>query len=398
MTAHPDRTFVQPRYDSGGFSSLPGRVAEYFNRDQYDTVLLFLLDGFGWRQFERFQDESLLKELSHKGRVVKLLAQFPSTTAAQLTTIHTGQPVGEHGVFEWNYYEPKLDAVIAPLLFSFAGTLQRDTLKTVDANPKMVLPGKTIYKTLANQGVKATIFQHREYTPSTYSNAMFRGAHSVGYRTLAEGLVNLGETMAKATGRVFLNFYFDRIDGISHEYGPESSQSAAEIQSVLMTLEAFFRRNIRPRGRTLVMLTADHGQSEVDPRTTVFINTDPRFSGVTDYFRRSRDGKLVAPGGSCRDFFLYIREGLVDEACEFLATRLEGKAEVWKVAEMITAGNFGSTISAEFRGRVGDLVILPYRRESVWWYEKDRFNQKYYGHHGGLSAEEMEIPLLTWEM
>ena len=54
--------------------------------------------------------------------VEKLTAQFPSTTAAQITTIHTGQTVGEHGLFEWNYYEPVLDAVIAPLLFSFAGS------------------------------------------------------------------------------------------------------------------------------------------------------------------------------------------------------------------------------------------------------------------------------------
>jgi hypothetical protein len=44
--------------------------------------------------------------------------------------------------------------------------------------------------------------------------------------------------------------------------------------------------------------------------------------------------------------------------------------------------------------RVGNLVILPYRGEAVWWYEKDRFEQKFRGHHGGLTPQEMEIPLL----
>jgi hypothetical protein len=65
---------------------------------------------------------------------------------------------------------------------------------------------------------------------------------------------------------------------------------------------------------------------------------------------------------------------------------------------MIEAGWFGPQVSPVFRARAGDLVILPYRGEAVWWYEKDKFFQKYYGHHGGLTPQEMEIPLLLWEM
>jgi hypothetical protein len=58
-------------------------------------------------------------------------------------------------------------------------------------------------------------------------------------------------------------------------------------------------------------------------------------------------------------------------------------------------GYFGPTISPEFRSRVGNLVILSHRYESTWWYVKDKFEQKYYGHHGGLTPQEMEIPLFT---
>jgi len=43
-------------------------------------------------------------------------------------------------------------------------------------------------------------------------------------------------------------------------------------------------------------------------------------------------------------------------------------------------------------------VILSYRYESIWWYEKGKFEQKFYGHHGGLTPQEMEIPLLAMEL
>jgi hypothetical protein len=45
--------------------------------------------------------------------------------------------------------------------------------------------------------------------------------------------------------------------------------------------------------------------------------------------------------------------------------------------------------------RVADLVILPYNGETVWWYEKGRYEMLFYGHHGGLTPNELEIPLLA---
>ena len=88
-------------------------------------------------------------------------------------------------------------------------------------------------------------------------------------------------------------------------------------------------------------------------------------------------------------------DGPAGEAQAFLASRLEGKAEVAKVSKLIAQDYFGPRISAEFRARVGNLVILPYRYESAWWYVKDKFEQNYYGHHGGLTPQEMEIALFT---
>ncbi len=395
---HPN--FVKPRYDSGGFASIPLRVRDLLSARKVDTVILLLADGFGWRFFEKFQEEPFFKKLqSMGGQFAKLTSQFPSTTAAHITTLHTGLPVGEHGLVEWNMYEPTLDAVITPLLFSFAGTPERDTLKPSGVNPHRIYPTFTLYQPLKKQGVTASILQHREYTPSTYSDAMFRGASARGYKTIAEILVNLDLMLSAAKPPAYFVLYYDRIDSISHDYGPESAQTAAEAMMFLLALERLLLPALqRHKNRTLFLFTADHGQSETDPATTIYLNRDPRFAGIEKFLRTDNAGRPIVPCGACRDFFLHIQPGRVEEAQSFLKARLQGKAEVQKVADLIEAGFFGSTVSARFRSRAGDLVILPFRGESVWWYEKDKFEQKYYGHHGGLTKQEMEIPLVMWEI
>jgi predicted AlkP superfamily pyrophosphatase or phosphodiesterase len=394
-----DTAFVVPRYDSGGFASLPKRILNELASNRYDAVVFFLIDGFGWRSFEKFQAGPFLQEISKTGTVTKLTSQFPSTTAAHITTIHTGMPVGEHGVFEWYYYEPILDKVIAPLLYSFSGTSQRDTLKPTGIKPSSLYPTATLYQPLKKQGLSATILQQREYTPSTYSDKLFKGARVSAYRTLPEALINLAGKLAEAQPPSYFFCYFDRIDGIGHEYGPDSPQLEAEILVFLLTMQQIFLKALAGNHRKILfMLTADHGQVETDPQTTIYINRDPAFAGIEKLLKTNHLGELIVPAGSARDFFLYIQDGRIDEAQAFLASRLEGLAEVRKVTDLMDAGYFGPLISSKLRGRAGDLVILPYRHQSVWWYEKDKFEQKFRGHHGGLTKEELEIPLLTWEM
>ncbi len=145
------------------------------------------------------------------------------------------------------------------------------------------------------------------------------------------------------------------------------------------------------------MMTADHGQIDIDPQTTIYLNTNPRLAGVERFLKRNRNGELLVPAGSARDMFLYIKDDLLDEAQSFLSTRLEGKADVAKVESLIEDGYFGTEISSRFRERVGNLVILPYAHESVWWYEKGKHEQLFYGHHGGLTPQEMETILYSYE-
>src|SRR5258706_14826800 len=164
-----NETFVKPRYDEGGFAGIPDRITNAFASGNYDAVVLFLVDAFGWRFFERFKDAPILQRIDKHGKIEKLTSQFPSTTAAHVTTIHTGLPVGQSGVHEWIYYEPQLDAIIAPLLFSYSGgKKQRDTLKSSGIQPASLYPRGVFYPELKKLGVESHVFGIQEYTPSLY--------------------------------------------------------------------------------------------------------------------------------------------------------------------------------------------------------------------------------------
>jgi predicted AlkP superfamily pyrophosphatase or phosphodiesterase len=409
---HPD--FVKPLYDSGCFSCIPPMIKYLFTGGdasltremipaglptEYDTIILFFVDAFGWRFVQKYGDSyPFLRHLMDHGFVARITSQFPSTTAAHVTTIHTGLPVGQHGVCEWQFYEPQVDAIIAPLLFSFAGSKERETLRSIGLDPLKVFPATTIYQYLQQHGIASFVFQPQENAFSSYSRIMFQGATVLPYRTYPEALVNMHQLLAEQSSPAYFFLYFSHIDTICHLYGPNSAQFEAEIDTFLTVMDRLFKQVLRKqRKSTLFILTADHGQIEVDPATTLYLNLDPTFADVRQFMKTDAKGELLVPAGSSRDMFLYIKDEIVDEAQAYLAERLAGKAEVYKVQNLVEQNFFGALLpSAIFQKRVGDLVILPLKHESVWWYEKDKFEHKFYGHHGGLTAEEMEIPLFLY--
>jgi hypothetical protein len=400
--------FLRPNYGRGCFADLPALIRYWLTgraelaveglipaacQRRYDQVIFVLVDAFGWRFFQRFADWPLLRRFTDGGSVLRWTSQFPSTTAAHVTCLNTGLTPGQSGIFEWQFYEPTLDRVIEPLTFSYAGEDERELLRRQGIHPAALLPQQNFYQRLRAEGVASSVYQPRDFYRSSYSEWMLRGATVHGYRTLPEGLVGLRQEVLRVDQPTYLQLYFGLVDHIGHYRGPDSPQMDAEIDSCLYNLERTLVEPLAGRlENTLLILTADHGMVEVSPKRTIYLNTDSRFRGLERFLRQDRQGRILPPGGSARDPFLYIHEEQLDEAHAFLSERLAGVAEVHKTQTLIDQGYFGPLPHApEFLGRVGNLVILPYAGECVWWYERDRFEQRFYGHHGGLTPQEMEI-------
>ena len=417
-TSQFNASFIRPRYEDYGFYRLPQTIVNMLTNERgpqlpadtlgntgqrYDTVILFLVDAFGWRFYEQFADRyPFLQHFAQRGVVSKLTAQFPSTTAAHITTIHSGLAPAQSGVYEWYQYEPTLNALIAPLMFSFAGEKARDTLVNAGLSPTAVFPAQTLYQRLAVAGVRSCVLQSVAYARSKPSRHLMHGADIIPYKTLPEALVQLGKRLATQSTPSYYFIYFANIDSLGHDYGPASPEVEAEIDSFLTTLERLLLERLAgKRQRTLFMLTADHGQVEIDPATTIYLNVDEGLRGIRRHLALDRNGNPIVPAGSTRDLFLHVKPDALDATQRTLAERLDGRAYVEQTQSLIDQGFFGPShlpVSSAFLRRVGNLVILPYKGESVYWYERGKFEQTFYGHHGGLTREEMEIPLLVCDL
>ena len=411
--------FVKPLYSSYNFANLPATIEFLLTGKQnaghtilpldvfgklpthYDKVLLFFVDAFGWRFFERYAEKyDFLKTVLQQGVVSKITSQFPSTTAAHVTNIHTGLPVGQSGVYEWNYYEPLVDDLISPLLFSYVNytsedKLKRDTVKRANVPAASFFPEQTLYNTLKEQGIVSHVLQHQNYTPSTYSDIVLQGARQHAYQNIEVALSYLAELVTVENAPPSYYFvYFDRIDSACHHYGPFSKEFEREVDGFFKALETLFYKNVQGKVKnTLLIVTADHGQIEVNPKTTYYL--DKELPDFHRFLATNRQGHLLVPAGSARDMFLYIKEEDKAEATALLREKLAGRAEIYDTQDLLVQHFFGEAEpTPTFLARLGNVVILPYKNETVWWSQGGKYDLRFLGMHGGLTREEVEIPLL----
>ncbi|HBE20152.1 MAG TPA: phosphodiesterase [Cyanobacteria bacterium UBA11149] len=406
-----DSHIGKPLYDSYSFAQIPQTIYHLLTGagkmglpssvlgdlpDKYDKIILLFVDAFGWRFFQQYlEDLQFLKRFQREGVASQITTQFPSTTAAHVATIHSGLPVGETGIYEWYYYEPLLDNIISPLLFSFAGDRERDTLKKTGVSEESLFPTQTIYHQLQDSGIESYCFQHQAYAFSPFSRVACNGAKVVPYKTVPEALVNLTEALLAQREKAYFFIYFDSIDAIAHKYSPNSPQFDAEVRTFWLTIERLLHESLVGKIKnTLLLITADHGQIEVSPQTTIYLNR--LYPKIEKFMKTNRDGNPLVPAGSARDMFLYIKEEYLDEAYDLLSCKLQDRAKVYPTQTLIDEGYFGGgKPSSALLNRLGNLIILPHKHETVWWYEENRFEQKLLGHHGGLSREEMETIFLA---
>jgi predicted AlkP superfamily pyrophosphatase or phosphodiesterase len=335
------------------FADVPATVEELLGGGGRERVGVVLLDAFGRRFLERHADHPFLRRLD----VTELSTQFPPTTTAHVTTMHTGRPVGRHGLYEWNVYEPSVDAVVTPIRHD---------------DPRPFIDGDTIYQRLR---VPSTVLQPAAFSPSAYDGVFTAGARLRPFGTLAEGVEWLFDALDDG-GYAYL--YWDRIDATGHECGPDSREFDASSVETLDALEA----GLRAVPGALLLVTADHGQVPVDPARVDYL--DELWPGLVPLLAHR-------PAGSARDVFLHTVPGAAGEVAAGLRERLGERADVRLVADMVSDGLFG-VVGPNLEARLADVCVLPVAPRTAWLRSAAGTAQSFRGHHGGLHPDEVE----TW--
>ena len=146
------------------------------------SVVFFLVDGFGMKQWNNQQAElPALQRFTKDGFLTELDSVFPSSTPVALSTLNTnGLLPAEHGLIEWFLYLEEFDGIIATIPFAEMGSGEQDSLLHRGLNPRVLLDNPTTtYETFEKLGIATRVFLPRDFVGGADTNKVYRGSESV---------------------------------------------------------------------------------------------------------------------------------------------------------------------------------------------------------------------------
>lgn len=368
-------------HELGGPQSGHARLSEPWlsGIGQHKHVILVLIDGLGEQQLRTLGPDSVLQ----RKQCTTLSSVFPATTAAAITTLLTGQPPASHGLIGWHLHcqttPDKQEHIVAPLPMSVRypddSTLRPEQL----AEQLLVCPSL-----LPRLGRPAHILQPHYIADSPYSMYHAGGIQRTAYRDVDDAFARLTSSLQQNHTPTFHYLYLPQLDSLMHRQGCHSPA----VQSLFKQLDAGFTDlvDVADQTDTAIVVTADHGFINT-PRTRM-ISLDQDFPALY--------AMLAQPlSGERRAVFCHVKPGLKDNFMRQVQKQLGDACWVLDSRLLLEAGAFGpGQPHPQLANRCGDVTLLA--RDD--WSIRDTLPQEkplhLPGQHGGVSAEEMMVPLI----
>ena len=403
---------VVPDYGGGSIANLPATIGRLLGIEAgwvapplagfeprsapVERVALLLVDGLGWNRLQdqlRWNDAGF-GELSQRFGIdrLRLTSVAPSTTSVA-TTVLTGNGAApaETGMLGFTALLPEL-GLVANLLFwqpAWHPAARNGELENWGIRPERFLPTPSLAQVLARHEVETRVLMPRSYAHSPLSRMQFRGAEVTGYHSVVEMWLLLEELLVTPGGSELIYAYFPDFDAVSHRHGPEGGYWEALWASFTFDLAACLERlgQSRVGGRTLLLITADHGHVSCPPEKRVYLDDHPLLL----------DGSLVMPAGEPRHLYLYPRDGAKKSMLAYAREQLGHAVVALDGEEALNAGLYGDPQRRhpDAHRRLGGVVLLARGGHSLWFRPVER---PMLGMHGGLEPDEMFVPLFTVEL
>ncbi|MBI4146075.1 alkaline phosphatase family protein [Candidatus Woesearchaeota archaeon] len=338
-------------------------------------ALFLMIDGLGYHQLKKeFKHPLFLKQMSKKGKLLPITACFPSTTAASVTSFFTGLTPQQHGIMAYTVYLHEYKALTSMLSFH-----NLNTRKPVKIKGRFI-KCKTIGEQLAQQHIPAHAVIPSKIIKGTLSQNIHRKTTVHGYKNLHDCFEQI-KKLLKKPGKAYIHAYIDFYDGLCHEHGPESDVSCLFLHGLDSLLERFVKTT--KAKDTLLAISADHGHITTDPKKTILYRDHPKLCKA-----------LVSIGGEARINYLYCKKGKQKFVEKYFKKHFTQYATLHKSQDILKQGLFGiGTPNEKTAQRIGDFVVMAKKNNTL-------LHSPAYliGHHGGLSKEELIVPLLLYPL
>jgi hypothetical protein len=353
----------------------------------FQRVVLLVLDGLGLDLFRGFlrRQRSVWAELLPQASLAPLTSLTPSTTSAALTTLWTGASPLQHGIVGYELWLREF-GMVANMIIHAAANSAGDVggLKRSGFSPETFLPIVPLGVHLAGQGVKTHAFMPASLANSGLSTMHLAQAYTYPYRSISDLWISLADLLSGPAGaRTFVYAYWPELDTLSHAFGPLDERVASDFDLFSLAAERYFFGRLGPAGLkdTLFLLTADHGLIHTFPAPRYDLRHHPQLTEMLH----------IQPTGETRLTYLYPRPGLEDAVQAYVQQSWPGEFAFVSSREAVEAGLFGpGELTPLVASRLGDVIAIARGDAYLWWANKDNH---LYGRHGGLSPEEMLIPL-----
>jgi len=350
-------------------------------------VVLVILDALGYRMLQRMSatgEGQAFSVLAEAGRLIPITSVFPSTTDAALVSMSTGRPPAEHSWLAYTMYLRELGVAANAILLSPAWTRRTDELLEWGLDLSSLIPVPRLAERLASVDVKTCAVFYAGFRNTGFSTMLYEGViERRGHLHGSDFWVQLRQILAETRGsRAFITAYWSGLDTLAHAYGPETEHCEAEFHTLDHLLARQFLECISAADQegTLLLITADHGQIHVPPEQILNADQDPELS----------QHLMVPVMGESRAAFIHPRPG----RSKAIRDRLETSYPNWFVVrdsvEVLESGLLGKPIADETYARAGELMVLPRGTRAL---QHTVPSVSLVGRHGGLSREEMLVPL-----
>ncbi len=392
------KEFYQPNYENGSIINLMNTIYTKFGirtekqelqllqqaeLESCTNVVLLVLDGLGMNFLERYGSNTLFKK-HLRGQITSV---YPTATASAMTSFYTGLAPISHGVTGWFMHLKELGIVSSFLPFVSRNLENKLIDKPETAEKIFNLEPET------KRIEKYKVIMPHKITNSHYSNEMIGKKNQVGISNLESFFGAIALTTKNKrnnkTNPQFLLGYWPGIDTYCHKDGVDNKKTIEHFEE----LEEIFRVFIETieedidEGKTKIIVTADHGLID---------SKEPEKIELKE-FREIHSSLSLPLCGDVRNIYCYVKPSKTEMFEKYVKKDLEEYCYMMKSTELVNSGLLGKGNKHEkLDDRIGDYTLLMKKNfVLVDQLPEEEDLRKLIGFHGGLSAEELFVPLIV---